>query len=83
MFNQEFTEVLCSMSFGEKILAYRNEILKTLSDVVAIRSVSAEGSEKPLQALEYMLELGKSMSFEVTNVEGEAGHIKYGSGKGI
>ncbi len=33
------------MSFGEKILAYRNEILKTLSDVVAIRSVSAEGSE--------------------------------------
>ena len=83
MFNQEFTEVLCSMSFGEKILAYRNEILKTLSDVVAIRSVSAEGSEKPLQALEYMLELGKSMGFEVKNVDGEAGHIQYGSGKRI
>ena len=49
------------MSFGEKILAYREDILKTLSELVRIRSVSAEGSEKPLQALEYMLELGKNM----------------------
>ena len=63
------------MSFGEKILAYREDILKTLSELVRIRSVSAEGSEKPLQALEYMLELGKSMGFEVKNVDGEAGHM--------
>ena len=71
------------MSFGEKILAYREDILKTLSELVRIRSVSAEGSEKPLQALEYMLELGKNMGFEVKNVDGQAGHIQYGNGKRI
>lgn len=71
------------MSFGEKILAYKEEILRTLSEVIAIRSVSAEGREKPEQALEYMLKLGSNMGFEVKNVDGQAGHIQYGNGKRI
>ena len=39
------------MSFGEKILEYKNDILNDLASLVAIDSVSVEGSEKPRQAL--------------------------------
>lgn len=43
------------MAFGEKILEYKDDILKTLAEVIEIDSVSAQGSEKPQKALELML----------------------------
>ena len=69
------------MAFGEKILAYKDEILHDLAQLTAIESVSVNGKEKPQQALEYMLERGKAMGLAVKNVDGIAGHIEYGSGK--
>lgn len=49
------------MAFGNKILKYKDDILKDLANVVAIDSVSADGCEKPQKALEYMLNRGKEM----------------------
>lgn len=69
------------MAFGEKILEYKDDILKTLAEIIAIDSVSAEGSEKPQQALELMLNTAKEMGLITENFDNLAGHIQYGSGK--
>ncbi len=69
------------MSFGEKILEYKNDILNDLASLVAIDSVSVEGSEKPRQALEYMLARGTEMGLKAKNVDNIAGHLEYGTGK--
>ena len=69
------------MSFGEKILAYREEILHDLAQLVAIESVSVEGSEKPRQALQYMLRRGEEMGLAVKNIDDIAGHVEYGDGR--
>lgn len=69
------------MSFGEKILDYKEDILQDLQNVMAIDSVSAEGCEKPRQALKYMLKRGTEMGFDVKNVDDIAGHIQYGTGE--
>ena len=69
------------MAFGEKILEYKDDILKTLAEVVAIDSVSAEGSEKPQQALELMLNTARKMGLTAENFDNLAGHIQYGNGK--
>lgn len=71
------------MAFGEKILEYKDEILNDLSKIIAIKSVSSEGTEKPVEALEYMLNRGKEMGLEVINVDNKAGHIQYGSGENL
>lgn len=68
------------MAFGNKILKYKDDILKDLANVVAIDSVSADGCEKPQKALEYMLNRGKEMGLVTKNVDNIAGHIEYGSG---
>lgn len=69
------------MSFGEKILEYKDDILKDLSAIIAIDSVSVEGSEKPQKALKYMLEKGKAMGLTTKNVDNIAGHLQYGNGE--
>lgn len=71
------------MAFGEKILEYKNDILNDLSKIIAIKSISSEGTEKPVEALEYMLNRGKEMGLEVVNVDNKAGHIQYGNGKNL
>ena len=69
------------MAFGEKILGYKDDILNTLSKLVEIDSVSAEGNEKPQQALEFMLNTAKEMGLIAENFDNLAGHIQYGNGK--
>lgn len=69
------------MSFGEKILDYKEDILRDLAKIIAIDSVSVEGCEKPRKALEYMLKRGNEMGLDVKNVENIAGHIQYGTGE--
>ena len=41
--------------FDEIIEKYRDEFLKDLDELLSIKSVSADGSEIPQQALEWML----------------------------
>lgn len=69
------------MAFGEKILEYKSDILNTLAQLIKIDSVSAEGSEKPQQALEFMLSTAREMGFTTENVDNLAGHIQYGNGE--
>lgn len=69
------------MAFGEKILEYKDDILKTLAKVIEIDSVSAQGSEKPQEALELMLSTAKEMGLVAENFDNLAGHIQYGNGK--
>lgn len=69
------------MVFGEKILEYKDDILNTLAQLIAIESVSAYGSEKPQQALEYMLDKASQLGLATENVDNVAGHIQYGNGE--
>lgn len=64
----------------------RNEIIRHIQELVRIKSVQEEPKEGkpfgegPYMALEYVLELGKSMGFRSKNFEGYAGHVEYGDG---
>ncbi len=69
------------MSFGENILKYKEDILQDLAKVISIDSVSSEGSEKPQQALKYMLNRGEELGLNAKNVDNVAGHLQYGNGK--
>ena len=69
------------MSFGENILKYKQDILQDLEKVIAIESVSAEGSENPRKALEYVLSRGEELGLISKNINGVAGHLQYGNGK--
>lgn len=69
------------MSFGEKILKYKDDILKDLNELVSIPSVSAEGHEVPVQALDWMLKKAESFGLETKNILDFAGHAQYGGGE--
>ena len=63
---------------------YKDEMIKTLQELLAIRSVSAEPSDdapfgKGVQeAFEYMLKKAKDEGFEIENVDHYGGHIEFG-----
>lgn len=68
------------MSFGSKILNYKDELLKDLDELLRIESVSSESPEKCTEALHWML--GKAESFGLTtkNIDNKAGHAELGAG---
>ena len=69
------------MSFGEKILAYKEDILQDLAHVVAIESVSVYGEEKPQQALKYVLQRAEEMGLTTKIIDNLIGHAEYGDGE--
>lgn len=77
------------MIIGNEIHKYRDEITAGISELVQIRSIMATPEPgKPFgagvdRALQYMLRLAESLGFEVTNVDGYAGHAEYGQGEEI
>lgn len=77
------------MVFGEKILAYQDDILRDLAKVVAIPSVcgAAEGNlpygKEPARALDTVLELAESYGLKTKNVDYYAGHAEYGEGEEV
>lgn len=68
------------MSFGEKILKYRDEIIKDIEKLVSIKSYSDnEGcSEESKKALNWVLSRAEEMGLEIDNVDNVAGHAQYG-----
>ena len=68
-------------NFDELINSYREEFLKDLDELLRIRSVSAEGSEVPTQALSWMLKKAESFGLKTKNIGGIAGHAEYGDGE--
>ena len=67
------------MSFGEKILDYKEDIIKDLAKLVEIKSVSAQGKEEPQRALDFVLKRAEEMGLIVKNVDNIAGHAQLGS----
>ncbi|GAA0180276.1 dipeptidase PepV [Clostridium sediminicola] len=77
------------MEFHGIIEKYRREIIKSVQELVRIKSVSEESKdgypfgEGPYNALKYVLDLGNDLGFITENVDNYAGHIEFGQGKEI
>ncbi len=69
------------MSFGEKILKYKEDILKDLATLIQIESVSSNDTTKCTQALEFILKRASDLGLENKNILDVAGYAKYGSGE--
>lgn len=72
------------MKYIQLIEEYKEEMVKTLQELVAIRSVAgaAEGDapfgQGVQEAFEYMLQKGQKEGFDVENVDNYGGHIEFG-----
>lgn len=72
---------------NQKITEMQDEIIEGIQKCIQINSVGGEPEEGtpygrgPKQALDYALELGKSMGFKTGNVDDRAGYIEMGSGE--
>lgn len=74
------------MSFGSKILDYKEDILRDLATLIAIPSVNGEAQpgmpfgKHAADALERILSIADGMGLATKNVNGYAGHAEYGEG---
>lgn len=75
------------MELDRRLESYREDMIRSLQELIRIRSVEGEPKENmpfgegPYQALNYMLNLAESMGFQTLNVDNYAGHIDLGSGE--
>lgn len=67
------------MSFGEKILEYKADIITDLTELIAIKSVSGFQSDCT-QALDWMMKKAESFGLVTKSYDGLAGHVEYGEG---
>ncbi len=67
------------MYFGEKILEYKDDILRDLKTLLEIKSVSSDGHENCEKALDFVLSRAKAFGLTVKKIEGKAGHIELGT----
>ena len=65
----------------------KKNIIKAISDLIEIPSVSEENSNSQFpfgencnKALEYTLNLGKNLGFKTKNIDGYCGYIEFGEG---
>ncbi|MBR5229967.1 MAG: dipeptidase PepV [Firmicutes bacterium] len=82
------------MKYYEIIDSYREDMIRTLSELVSIPSVEAapynlpDGRVAPFgeniqKALEYMLNLAEMDGFDILNVDNYAGHLEFGGSDGV
>ena len=75
------------MNFNKEIELCKDEIIKSVQDLIKIRSVKTQGATgcpfgKGMgDALDYVLLLAQTMGFEVKNIDGYCGYIEYGEGE--
>lgn len=75
------------MNLQEKVLSYKDDVVKSMQEAIKIKSVEEAPlpgmpfGEGPAKALQYFLDLGREMGFEVENFDNYAGHIDFGSGE--
>lgn len=67
------------MSFGEKILEYKADIISDLAELIAIKSVSGFQGDCT-EALEWMMKKAESFGLTTKNYDGIAGHVELGDG---
>ena len=67
------------MSFGEKILDYKEAIITDLAELIAINSVTGiqDGCK---EALDWMMKKAISFGLKAESIENEAGHAELGEG---
>ena len=70
-------------NFDEILQEYREEFLSDLNELLSIRSVSAEGTEGPKKALQWMLDKAEQFGPKTKNIDNVAGHAEYGDGEKI
>ncbi len=68
------------MVFGEKILNYKEDILRDLEKLVAIRSVASQSEEETKAALDFILQRAAEMGLDSECVDDIAAHVQYGEG---
>ncbi len=77
------------MEFIKLIDSYKEDIIKSTQDIVAIRSIEEEGKpnmpfgEGPYKALHFALDLAQEMGFETKNLDNYAAHADLGEGDEI
>lgn len=74
------------MSYLDRIDSYREEMLQTLQELIAIPSVVTDAEEgAPFgaavqRAYEYMMEKGRAQGFELFDADHYGGHMEFGRG---
>ena len=68
------------MMFSEKILEYKDEILKDLDELLRIRSVYSENPQKCKEALHWILKKAEDFGLVTKNIDNKAGHAELGQG---
>lgn len=77
------------MSFGEKILRCRQDMIDDLAKLVAVPSVCGKAEDgmpfgrESARALNLILEMGRKMGLATANAGNYAGHAEYGAGEEI
>lgn len=74
---------MIDVKFDEVLSSYKEEFFKDLNELLSIRSVSAEGTEQPAQALKWMLSKAEQFGLKTKNYDNIAGHAEYGEGEKI
>ncbi len=67
------------MSFGEKIMDYKDEIIADLTELIAIPSITHERARCE-EALNWMLKKAESFGLVTKNINNVAGHAELGEG---
>ena len=67
------------MSFGDKILEYKADIISDLAELIAIKSVSGF-QDDCTEALNWMMKKAESFGLTTKTYEGLAGHVELGNG---
>lgn len=67
------------MSFGEKILEYKADIISDLAELIAIKSVSGF-QDDCTQALDWVMKKAESFGLTTKTYDGLAGHVELGNG---
>lgn len=67
------------MSFGEKILQYKEDIIADLSELIAIKSISGFQDDCTI-ALDWMMKKAESFGLATKSYDGLAGHVELGNG---
>lgn len=74
------------MDIQKVVLKYKDDIIRDLKNVIAIRSVKGDGHKgmpggrESFMALDYMLNRAKQLGFDTVNVDGYMGYASYGEG---
>lgn len=77
------------MNLQEKVLQYKDDVVKNIQGAVQVPSVQGEAKEGmpfgegPAKALAYFMELGKQLGFKVTNYDNYACEIEFGEGEEV